>query len=118
MFRLLFLSLICSQSIFAQTLVYKCIDSKDAKYWNYFNIDNNSLHFKEGKYTNVFNFKEVKFEKNIKNLIFTNGKFEFTVKHKINDYKNLRISDGRYSYNCSLETILEEPKNKTPIILK
>jgi hypothetical protein len=118
MFRVGFFSLIFSQWLFAQTAVYKCVDSKDAKYWNYFNIDNNSLHFKEGNYTNIFNFKEVYFDKDIRTLIFTNGKFVFRVNHSVKNSKKLIVLDGRYSYECNLETILEEPKNKTPIIFK
>lgn len=118
MYKIILIKLFLVLTLNAQTMAYKCTDVDDSKYWNYFNIDYNSLHFKEGKYTNTLYFKDSYKNNDVKTFIFKNDRIKFTVKQRRNNFKNLLISDGRYSYNCILETILKDGTNKTPIILK
>lgn len=105
-------------SLNAQTITYKCIDVDDSKYWNYFNIDFESLHFKVEKQMKIFYYQKTTTDSNAKKFVFSNNQFTFIVIKKRNDFKNLVITDGQYTYDCKFETFINDLNNKTPIILE
>ena len=105
-------------SLNAQTMAYKCTDVDDSQFWNYFNIDYDSLHFKAGEQTQTFYYKQQYQSGDDKKYIFSNNQYTFTVTQKRNNYKKLSITDGKYTYDCNLETILKDFTDKTPILLQ
>ena len=105
-------------SLNAQTFAYKCVDVDDSKYWNYFNIDFESLHFQIGKQMKIFYYKNTKDSYETKKFVFSDNQYTFTVIKKRNDFKNLIITDGQYTYDCKFETVVNDMNKKTPIILE
>lgn len=102
----------------AQTVSYKCIDTYDSKYWQYFNIDHNSLHFKDGKHTITLYHKSKRYKGDKSIHTFANNRITFYVTKKTNDIYLLSITDNKYTYDCKVEQIFAGPNNKDSIIVE
>ena len=102
--------------LYAQTIAYKCIDTQDSKYWQYFNIDHNSLHFKVGKVTVTLYHKKTRYKEEKSIHTFSNGSLTFYVTQITYDFTKLYVTDNQYSYNCHLEQMFSGPTSEHSVI--
>lgn len=99
----------------AQTIAYKCTDTSDSQYWQYFNIDHNSLHFRAGKTTIILSHKRTTHKQGKSIHAFSNSSLTFYVTQKTHDFTKINVTDGKYNYNCKLEEIFSDFTNKYAI---
>lgn len=96
----------------AQTIAYKCVDTSDSRYWQYFNIDYNSLHFKEGKTMIILYHRKTAHKQGKFIHTFSNNSITFYVTQKSHDFTKIYVTDKEYNYNCQMEKIFSDFTNK------
>lgn len=113
--KIIILSFTLFNLLNAQTIAYKCIDTSDSKYWQYFNIDHNSLHFKAGE-TTITLFHEKTEHKGNKSIhTFMNNSLTFYVTQETYNFTKLDLTDTKYSYKCHLEQMFSGPTDEHSI---
>ena len=91
-------------------------DTSDSNYWQYFNIDHNSIHFKDGKIVITLYHKKTKHEQNKSVHTFSNNSVTFYVTHRTYNFTKIYVTDNQYSYNCNLEQMFSGPTDEHSIV--
>jgi len=123
--KIFLLIFMLGSNLISDTAVYKCTDMKDKSFQIYFNIDKDSLHYRNSNHSFVFKYTSTTEEKNdLLVHFFSQKNIYYTVTQQRNNPKMIYIDDFknnklRYQYKCFYHQSIDgSNENGIPITWK